>query len=107
MPVMLHGEAVAAGMICEAYLSTEIAGLAGDELSEISSVIQSYFDPKPIHDQDFDDLLSLIRHDKKRSGSGMNFSLLESIGKPRMNCLADNESILRSIRYFNQICKQG
>ncbi|NTV83800.1 MAG: 3-dehydroquinate synthase, partial [Bacteroidales bacterium] len=40
MPVMLHGEAVAAGMICEAYLSTEIAGLAGDELSEISTVIQ-------------------------------------------------------------------
>jgi 3-dehydroquinate synthase len=100
---MLHGEAVAAGMICEAFLSFEIAGLPGDELEEISSVIRTFFDPKPIDKGYFHGLIRLMDHDKKKTSEGRGFSLLKSIGKPSFERSVDQVKIIKSFEYFNQI----
>lgn len=106
LPGLLHGEAVAAGLVCESAISAEIAGLSPDELDEISSIIKTCFILKPVRVNDFDEILKLMEHDKKRTVKHLNFSLLESFGKHRINCIVEKENILRSLKYLNQILQK-
>ena len=100
------GDAVAAGMVCEAFISTVINNLPDRELKEIVSVIQSVYDLHKIKDEDFGELLELMTHDKKNTREGLNFTLLESIGRPEINCIVDQKIILDSFRYTNELIKQ-
>jgi 3-dehydroquinate synthase len=100
---MLHGEAVATGMVCESFLSSEITGLPVSESEEIISVIKRFFRLQPVKEEDFNELMRLMDHDKKRTAGSYNFSLLESIGKPRINCPVDLNNILRSFRFLNKM----
>jgi 3-dehydroquinate synthase len=104
--IMMHGDAVAAGMVCEAFISTVINNLPDRELKEIVSVIQSVYDLHKIKDEDFGELLELMTHDKKNTLEGLNFTLLESIGRPETNCIVDQKIILDSFRYTNELIKQ-
>jgi len=103
---MLHGEAVAAGMICEAYLSYEIAGLPGPELEEISTFIHTFFELNPIENCFLDEYLKMMDHDKKKTGEGLVFSLLESLGRPVLDRTVDRENLIRSFGYYNQVIQK-
>ena len=81
----------------------QLAGLSIHERDEIVSVINNYFKPGTIHDQSFNELLLIMGYDKKGSPGYLNFSLLESLGKPRINCRANTTDILESFRYYNKI----
>jgi 3-dehydroquinate synthase len=106
MPGMLHGEAVAAGMICEALISSEINGLSKWEQNEIASLITKYFEIKPLEKKYFDNLMELLAHDKKRNSDRFKFTLLESPGKPCIDCSVGSESIIRALRSYNQIIEE-
>jgi len=99
---MLHGEAVAAGMICEAYLSYETAGLSEFWLEEITTVIKEFFDLKPIKNLSFGQLFTMMEHDKKKTINGIGFSLLESLGKPILERSVGRVNLTRSFEYFNR-----
>jgi 3-dehydroquinate synthase len=103
---MLHGQAVAAGMICEAYLSNKLAGMSVNELDNISSVIKFFFDLKPVAEDLFDELAGYVNYDKKKTENGIGFSLLESIGKHSPDIIVDHESLIQSFEYYNRIIKQ-
>lgn len=103
---MLHGEAVAAGMLCEAYLSSEINGLDIQHRDEISFVVMDHFHVEPIGEEYFEELLKLIETDKKRTSGSPDFSLLSSVGHPLINCKANRELIFKSFRYHNLICEK-
>ena len=78
---ILHGEAVAAGMMMEAKLSTEKAGLPEDSFLEITKVLSAVY-PKlewPIEDETA--ILSWLAHDKKNESGELRFTLLREIGK--------------------------
>ncbi len=72
---MLHGEAVAAGMICESYLSYKTAGLSEDGLEEITIVIKQFSTLNLLKTYLFDQLLKLMDHDKKKTAKGIGFIL--------------------------------
>jgi 3-dehydroquinate synthase len=99
---MLHGDAVAAGMICEAYLSCETCGLPEKGLNEVSCVISKYFDLKPLDDQFYEEYLKIMDFDKKKTGSATGFSLLEDLGKPSLDRLVSRKNLTRSFEYYNQ-----
>jgi 3-dehydroquinate synthase len=103
---ILHGEAVAAGMICEAYLSNKLAGMGIDELEEISSVIRNYFDLKPIGENHFERLAEFVNYDKKKSANGIGFSLLEGFGKHSPGIVVNSTDLIQSIAYYNGILRQ-
>jgi 3-dehydroquinate synthase len=100
---MLHGQAIATGMICEAYLSNKLAGMGDNELKEISSVIKSFFDLQPIGENLFDQLLRTMDYDKKKTPYGIGFSLLKSLGKHSPGILVNNADIIYSFEYYNRI----
>lgn len=97
---LLHGEAIAIGMICEAYLSRKYCGLGDDSLNEIVTYIRSVFDCKPLK-YNFKQLIELMYQDKKNNNFEINFSLLSSIGKAEINHSCSIDLIEESIGFFN------
>lgn len=106
---MLHGEAIAIGMICETYLSREKLKLSRDELIQILLVLKLIFRPSPLKFTS-QKLLGLMKQDKKNMAlhskkSEINFTLLSSIGKARVNNSCPEKQIAESIKFFNALCE--
>jgi len=99
---LLHGEAIAAGMICEAYLSHQIQGLSKKALEQISQFLVRIYQPRGVEEEDFEYLVSLMQNDKKNRGSDINFSLLSAAGSVQVDHICSTERILDSMRYLNE-----
>lgn len=79
---LLHGEAIAIGMILEGFLSHKLTGLSESEMNDIKSTFLKRYKKVDFTDQDIYNILSLLKFDKKNSHGRINFVLLEKIGKP-------------------------
>jgi 3-dehydroquinate synthase len=102
---LLHGEAIAAGMICEAFLSHKICRLPAEELKEITEFILGKYRPAKMEENDFHRLIELMRHDKKNEKGEINFSLLSEIGKCEINKKAKADQIIGALKYYNEQVK--
>ena len=100
---LLHGEAIATGIICEAYLSRKITGLKNEELDEITSTISSVFKPKAIRFP-AKQLIGLMKQDKKNKGAEINFTLLRAIGSTSINNSCTDELIEEALNFLNTSC---
>jgi len=73
----LHGEAVGAGIVMAADLSTRLGRCSGDEALRIKRLVKSAGLPvAPPEDMSADDFLALMAKDKKATDSGIRFILL-------------------------------
>lgn len=99
---LTHGEAIAIGMICEAWLSHKNSELSAEELAEVRTYISSVYPAYQIKEKSFDQLLSLMQSDKKNEHGNILFSLLEKIGKCTWNCRVSESDIRESMQYYNQ-----
>ncbi len=79
---LLHGEAIAAGMILEAYLSRELIGLQKEELDDISATFISRYGKVDFTEKDIEHILNFLKFDKKNSHGSINYALIRGIGKP-------------------------
>ncbi len=100
---LLHGEAIAIGMICESYLSRKCCGLSTEELESISAYIKTTFKPNPIT-TNLKSLLNFMKQDKKNINAEINFTLISKIGKANINNTCSADLIEESINYYNEIC---
>lgn len=100
---LLHGEAIAIGMICEAYLSHAYKGLAADQLAEIVQYIQSVFPAYELKSASFDALLAIMKNDKKNVGGKIGFSLLTEIGKCSFNLYLEEDKIKEAFTYYQSL----
>lgn len=98
-----HGEAVAIGIICESYISHKHAGLSEGELSEIVQYISTNFDHYIFRQGYFEELLELIKHDKKNSATNINFTLITTIGNSLINEVVDIALVKESLMYYNNL----
>ncbi|MGS2760763.1 3-dehydroquinate synthase [Sinomicrobium sp. M5D2P9] len=99
-PTLLHGEAIAIGMILETFLSVELEQFPQEKLDQVTSVILSYFRKVDIEEADIEHIISYLKYDKKNSHGNINFVLLKDIGTPVIDIRADNEKIIRSFAYY-------
>lgn len=97
---LLHGEAIAIGMICEAYLSYKLSGLPKEQLKEITDFIMGKFPDLTIDHMDQQHLIELMGHDKKNEKGLINFSLLSEIGTCEINKTAHPDQILEALTYY-------
>lgn len=79
---LLHGEAVAAGMIMAAYLSTQLEDFPEEITSEICSSITAIYGKIDLRPEDEENIIELLKYDKKNEGGKINFVLLREIGEP-------------------------
>lgn len=97
---LLHGEAIAIGMICEAYLSHKIVGLSAEELQDITQYFLAIY---PVYSFDrsiYAELLELMKNDKKNENQKIGFSLLEEIGRCSYNHYVEEEFIIGALDYY-------
>ncbi|AZA59875.1 3-dehydroquinate synthase [Chryseobacterium indoltheticum] len=100
---ILHGEAVALGMICESHLSY-LEGLISKEDSElIIENIQRYFCFIDLSGFKDEDIFNLLLNDKKNTDAKINFSLLSAIGSCIYDHECSTENIQKSINYYKTL----
>ncbi|MDF9829143.1 iron-containing alcohol dehydrogenase [Parabacteroides sp. PF5-6] len=99
---ILHGHAVAAGMICELYLSHKTCGFPSEKLSRILYYIKEYYPPFAYDCKDYERLYEYMTHDKKNEGGIINFTLLANIGDVRINQEVSKEKILESLDFYRE-----
>lgn len=98
-----HGEAVAIGIICEAFLSRELIDFSNKELRSVSEYILRYFPKYSLKTILSPDLISFMYHDKKNVGEEINFTLLKRIGKGSINHVCTEHQIARSLNYYDSL----
>jgi 3-dehydroquinate synthase len=91
---LLHGEAIAIGMVLESYISLQKKLISESEYLEIKTVINAIFDQVVFEEKDINPILELLIHDKKNEYGTIKFVLLDGIGKIIMNQEVDNELIM-------------
>lgn len=96
---LLHGEAIAVGMICEAWLSHKVNSLSADELQEITAVITAKF-PRSMISGNNAELLAVMHNDKKNEQQRIGFALLNKIGACDFNIFIDEDLIIESLEYY-------
>ena len=97
---LLHGEAIAIGMVLEAYLSIECCGLSPEEAKEIKLVFQKFYPQVEIKEEDVDAILALLRHDKKNKAGRINFVLLTKIGIPAIDVQVPQELFQKAFDFY-------
>ncbi|PJJ59102.1 3-dehydroquinate synthase [Hymenobacter chitinivorans] len=100
---ILHGEAVAAGMICESWLSVQKGLLSEAELDRIETFLFSVFDKVQFVTMETDAIAQLALQDKKNSGSTINCTLLQGIGKAVYDQPVTLAEIAESLRYYHRL----
>lgn len=99
--VLTHGEAIAIGMVCEAYLSSKVLDFPEDKVSEIKDAIIKIYGKVALMEEDFQPILELMKHDKKNIGGEINFVLLNDYEDFKINSKASDDLIKESLSYYN------
>jgi 3-dehydroquinate synthase len=101
---LLHGEAIAVGMICESYLSYQLLAMSKADLDEICDFILRIYGKVDLSNLAKNDLLNLMRQDKKNDANVINFTLLNRIGDANVNQTTNEQQITESINFYNDLC---
>lgn len=80
LPTLLHGEAIAVGMILESHLSYQKQYISEGFYTEIKKAILSIFSKIELNQEDIDNCMSLLIHDKKNEAGRVNFTLIKENG---------------------------
>ncbi|MDA8699547.1 3-dehydroquinate synthase, partial [Flavobacteriaceae bacterium] len=99
---LLHGEAIAIGMILEAFLAKELTQLSSEECDEIKTVFNSIYPVVKFSPKEINEIIELLQYDKKNSHGKIKFVLLESIGKAIIDIEVSNELLLSSFEYYSK-----
>lgn len=99
---VLHGYAVAYGMVCELYLSVRKTDFPTDKMHQTVRFILDHYGRLPYTCDDYPELLELMRHDKKNTSGIINFTLLGGIGDIRINQTATKEEIEEALDFLRE-----
>lgn len=97
---LLHGEAIAIGMITEGYLSYKLTGLPLSQLEDIKSTFLKYYEKVSFTAKDIDAILELLKYDKKNSHGNINFVLLKGIGETQIDVTISPELFQEAFAYY-------
>jgi 3-dehydroquinate synthase len=97
---VLHGEAIAAGMILESFISMQKQLLTATEYLEVKASIKNIFTDILFAENDVNCILALLIHDKKNEYGSVLFSLLDGIGKIAVNQNTENETIIHAFEDY-------
>jgi 3-dehydroquinate synthase len=99
---LLHGEAIAVGMILESYISREKGLLTNEEYQEIKYIINDIFDRIEFTQNDIDKIIELLIFDKKNEFGKVQFALLDGIGKIKINQETTNNLIHNAFEDYSR-----
>lgn len=100
---LLHGEAVAAGMIIALYLSSKLTGFPEKDLETAVNDLLGFFPVCKIEEEDFPNIIELLKFDKKNSHGNINFVLLKKIGVPVIDRKVPDDLLFESLHFYKNL----
>lgn len=99
---ILHGYAVAYGLISELYMSARKTAFPTDRMHQTVRFIRENYGTFNITCDDYPTLIELMHHDKKNTSGIINFTLLGNVGDIRINQTANEEEIKEALDFFRE-----
>lgn len=99
---VLHGYAVAWGLVMELYLSVCKCGFPSMEMQRIASYVREHYGRFFYECRHYDRLYEFMCHDKKNEGGHINFTLLGGVGDIRINQVATRQEIEEMLDYYRE-----
>lgn len=100
---LLHGYAVAYGLVGELYLSAVKCHFPTDRLRQTVQFVREHYGSPAITCNDYPELLRLMTHDKKNTAGTINFTLLSDIGELQLNQSATDEEICEALDFLREM----
>lgn len=100
---VLHGYAVAWGLVCELIMSQQQVGFPSQTLHTIAQYVRDNYGPLHFTCDDYDALYELMTHDKKNEGGDINFTLMLSTGDVALNHTANREQIAITLDIYRDL----
>ncbi len=97
---MLHGRAVALGVVVELFLSYRKLSYPSDIMRSFIQEIKDLYQPFRFGCDDYEALYDLMKHDKKNSGGQINFTLLSNLGDIHINQHCTKEEIFAALDFY-------
>ena len=99
---VLHGYAVAWGIVCELYSSFCKVGFPKDKLRQTVQFIKDHYGILAFDCKQYDRLYEFMTHDKKNNAGVINFTLMGEIGDIRINQSATKEEIMEMLDFYRE-----
>ncbi len=99
---VLHGYAVAWGLVCELYLSARQTGFPKDKMYQTLQFVKENYGVFTFDCKQYDRLYELMTHDKKNTSGQVNFTLLGGIGDIRINQTATHDQIFEMLDFYRE-----
>jgi len=99
---MLHGYAVAHGLVAALYMSAVTKRFPTETMRQMVAYIRENYGRPDIVCDDYPALLQLMRHDKKNTAGHINFTLLSDVGQPLINQQESDETILEALDFLRE-----
>ena len=99
---ILHGYAVAWGLLMELYLSARKCGFPAKEMHQMEAYIKEHYGKFLYECKHYETLYNFMSHDKKNQGGNINFTLLGGIGDIRINQTASQDEIEEMLDYYRE-----
>jgi 3-dehydroquinate synthase len=100
---LLHGEAIAIGMICEAFLSKKLTGFSEIEMENITVHLIGIYGKSKINKNDFPAIIKRMYQDKKNSHNLLNHTLIKKLGEAIYDIAVDEKDVMDALFYYEQL----
>ena len=100
---VLHGYAVAWGLVAELVLSHQTCGFPSETLYRIAHFVRDHYGALAITCDDYDMLFALMRHDKKNEGSAVCFTLMHDVGQPALGHTANRDEVGAALDIYRDL----
>jgi 3-dehydroquinate synthase len=101
--MLLHGEAIAIGMITEAYISNKKKLISFHELISITLLLSRWFSLINIPTKDIPPIIDLIYQDKKNNGNILFMALPDRIGHCIPQISVNEKEIKEAFYFYNSL----
>lgn len=99
---ILHGYAVAYGLISELFIAATKRGFPTDKLRQTVRFIREYYGVLPITCDDYPELIEYMHHDKKNRNNEINVTLLTEIGNIHIDQIITEEEVKEALDFFRE-----
>lgn len=97
---ILHGEAVAFGIIIESEIACQLKRISAKELETILTYIKSIYKEIKLSNSTKKLVLEFLKHDKKNDGANLCFALPNTIGSYKLSCEVTLEIVEKIISNY-------
>lgn len=103
---LLHGEAIAVGMVAEAYVAFQKKMIDETLLTQIEEYIFSVYGQVRLLDEDIEPVLALTLQDKKNRGHQVRMALIDGRGSCAFDVPVSTGEMRRGLDFYRGLTKQ-